>query len=131
MVTHTPRELQDLLAASVEFPEMGMVKIETEHPVPSLDQLRITLENQISTRFDVSASAEEEYVEEIDLDTFIQAMLTEAASEPRKTIPLSPVPETIPATEAVSTSQATAIDKGKRFYIPSCKRALTMRPKGS
>lgn len=59
MTTHTPRELQDLLAA---FPELGIVKIEAEHPVPGLDRPRVTLEARRSTRFDVSASVEEEYV---------------------------------------------------------------------
>lgn len=37
MTTHIPGELQDLLAAGVEFPELRMVKIEAEHPVPGLD----------------------------------------------------------------------------------------------
>lgn len=41
MLTHTPGELQDLLDAGVEFPELGMVKIEVEHLVPGLDQLRV------------------------------------------------------------------------------------------
>lgn len=71
MTTHTPEELQDLLAAGVEFPELEMVKIEAEHPVSGLDQLRVTLEAWRSIRFDVYASAEEEYVEEIDLETFL------------------------------------------------------------
>lgn len=37
MTTHTPRELEDLLATGVKFPELGMVKIEAKHPVPGLD----------------------------------------------------------------------------------------------
>lgn len=42
MTTYTPRELQDLLAADMDFPELGMVMIEAEHLVPGLGQLRIT-----------------------------------------------------------------------------------------
>lgn len=37
MTTHTLGELQDLLVAGVEFPELGMVKIEAEHPIPGLE----------------------------------------------------------------------------------------------
>lgn len=88
MTTYTPGELQDLLAVGVEFPELGMVKIETKHPIPGLDQLCVTLEARRSTGFDVSAFVAEEYVEEIDLDTFIQAMLTRQALEPSMTISL-------------------------------------------
>lgn len=102
MIAHTPKELQKLLAAGVEFLELGMVKIEAEHPAPGLDQLCITLEARRSTRFDVSTSAEEEYVEEIHLDIFIYAMLTRPALEPSMTISPSPKPETIPGVEAVS-----------------------------
>lgn len=52
-------ELQDLLAAGMEFPKLEMVKIEAEHPAPDLDQLHVTLEKQSSTRFDILASLEE------------------------------------------------------------------------
>lgn len=57
---------------SMEFPELGMIKIEAEHAVPGLDQLCVSLETRRSTYFNVLASVEEEYVEEIDLATFIQ-----------------------------------------------------------
>lgn len=48
--------------------------------------------------------------------------------------PPSLEPETIPGAEAVSTSQAPGIDKGKGVYIPPpplpSKKAPAMRPKG-
>lgn len=53
MTTHTPGELQDLLAADMEFLELGMVKIKREHPVLGFDQLCASLETRRSTHFDV------------------------------------------------------------------------------
>lgn len=37
--THTPGELRDLLNAGIDFPDLGMFKIEADHPVPGLDNL--------------------------------------------------------------------------------------------
>lgn len=130
MTTHTPEELQDLLADGLEFPELGMVKIEVEHPVPGLDQLHATLEARRSTRFDLSASAEEEYVEEIDLDTFSRAMLMRPTLEPGRIIPPSPEPESIPNAETVNGPRASGVDKGKGIYLAPSKKAQVMRPKG-
>lgn len=127
MTTHTLEELQDLLATGGEFLELGNVKIEAEHPVLGLDQLRVSLETRRSTRFDVSSSIEEEYVEEIDLAIFIQAMLVKPALVPRVIIPPGPAVEMI---LAVSTLWATVADKGKGVYVPSPRRVPAMRLKG-
>lgn len=129
MTTHAPRELQDLLAASVVFPYLGMVKFEAEHSVPGLDQLRINLDKRRSTRSDVSASVEGEYVKEIDLATFIQSMLVVPALEPKAVISLGPATRECPAVEAISTPQATAADKIKYIYVPLPKRIPLMRPR--
>lgn len=51
----------------MDFLELGMVKIKAEHPLLGLDQLGVTLKMRRSTCFDISAFAEEEYIEEIDL----------------------------------------------------------------
>lgn len=104
MTTLTPRELQDLLAAGMEFPELWMVKIEAEHPVPGLDQLCVNLERRRSTRFDVSASTKEEYVEEIDLATFIQSMLVVPSLEPRAATPSDPTPRSDPGRRSCECS---------------------------
>lgn len=37
MTTRMHEELQDLLSAGIDFPEVGIVKIEVEHPLPGLD----------------------------------------------------------------------------------------------
>lgn len=58
------------------------MKIEVEHPVPGLDQLGISLVMRRYTSFDVSTSAKEEYVEEIDLVTYIKSMLIVSSLEP-------------------------------------------------
>lgn len=42
MTTYILREFQDLLADGVEFPKLGMIKIEGEHLVPRLDQLCVS-----------------------------------------------------------------------------------------
>lgn len=55
----------------MEFVEFGMVKIEAEDPMPSLDQLCISLEKRRSTCFDVSASVKEEYMEELTWQRYL------------------------------------------------------------
>lgn len=94
-----------------------MLKIEAEHPVRSLDQLPVSLKTQKSTRFIVSASIEEECVEEIGLTTFIQSMLVAPSLELREAVLTDLVPEVIPAVEAVSAPQATAAHKRKGVYV--------------
>lgn len=130
MTTHTLGELQDLLTAGVEFSELGMVKTEAEHPVPGLDQLCISLEMRRFSRLDVLASVEEEYVEKIDLATFILSMLVARALEPRAVIPPGPAPEvTWPSRPSVPPQEAV-VDKGKGVYVPSPKKMPSTRPKG-
>lgn len=71
-------------------------------------------------RYDVLASVEEDYVEEIDLSTFIQAMLVESALAPWVIIPPGPTPETIPVIEAVSTleEQPSLIKEMGFMFLP-------------
>lgn len=86
--------------------------------MPCLDQLRVTLEMQRSTRFDMSASAEEEYVEKIDLETYIQLMLIVPVLESRAAVLSDLATEVIPDTRATSTPQTTVTDKGKGILCP-------------
>lgn len=58
----------------MDFPDLGIIKIRAEHPVPGLDRLITTLEERYSTHSDIPASPEEEYVEEIDLAEYIQVI---------------------------------------------------------
>lgn len=46
MIIHIPGELQEFLAADMEFSELRMAKIEVDHPVPYLDLLRVSLETR-------------------------------------------------------------------------------------
>lgn len=83
----------------MDFSELGMVKIEANNPIPGLDQLSVTLEMGRFTDFDILASAEEGYMEEIDLATYIQSMLMVRALEPRGAPLLEPANEPSAATE--------------------------------
>lgn len=103
-------------------PRIGGGKVEAEHPVPGLDQLCVSLEMQRSTQFDVSASREEEYVEETDMATFIQSMLIVSSLEPRGASLSDRRTEVISVNETVSTPQATAIAKGKGIYVAPPKK---------
>lgn len=69
-------------------------------------------------------------MEEIGLDTFIQAILIKSALEPSKIIPPSPEPETILGAETVSAPRASGVDKGKGAYISFPKKTPAMIPKG-
>lgn len=42
--TYIVGEVNGLLTVGMEFPELGMVKIEAEHPVPGVDRLVTILE---------------------------------------------------------------------------------------
>lgn len=77
--------------------------------MPGLDQLRVNLEAQRSTRFDVSTFVEEEYVEEIDMATFIQSMLIVPSLESRAATPSNPTLEVILTVEVASTPRAAAV----------------------
>lgn len=44
-------EVQELLTAGVEFPDLGIVKIQAKHPVPGLDRLVASLKEQCATSF--------------------------------------------------------------------------------
>lgn len=56
MITYSPEALQDLLATGIDFPSLGLYKIEAEHLVPSLDNLIIILEERCFTRFNIPGS---------------------------------------------------------------------------
>lgn len=47
--THSAEEVQELLVAGVEFFDLGMVKIEDEHPVLGLERLVASLEERCAT----------------------------------------------------------------------------------
>lgn len=64
ITTHSPGELQDM---GLDFLDLKIIKIEAKYPMRGLDRLLITLEERRPTRF--------EYVEEIDLAQYVQAML--------------------------------------------------------
>lgn len=81
---------------------------------------------QRSTRFDVSASTEEEYFEEIDLAMFIQPMLIIPALEPRAATLSDLAIEVISATEAASVLRATVTGKG--IYVSPPKKMLPTKP---
>lgn len=82
-----------------------------------------------STRFDVSASAEEEYVEEIGMTMFIQSMLIGPSLEPRAIAPSHRTPEVTLAVEAAGKPLAAAIDKGKGAFVSPLKKMRPARPK--
>lgn len=81
----------------MEFPDLAVLKIEAEHPMPSLDQLCVSLETRKSTCFHVLASIQEEYVEEINLVTYIQSMLIVPSLEVRVAAPSDRTLEVTPA----------------------------------
>lgn len=83
MTTHVPKELQDPLIVGIDFPDLGMYKIEADHPMPSLNNLIVILEERYSSRFDVPVSLKQEYVEEITIAEYIQSILIAPAMEPR------------------------------------------------
>lgn len=130
MTTHTLGELQDLLTAGVEFSELGMVKTEAEHPVPGLDQLCISLEMRRFSRLDVLASVEEEYVEKIDLATFILSMLVARALEPRAVIPPGPAPEVTWPSRPSVPHRKLSLTRAKGFMFPLPRRCHQRDPKG-
>lgn len=72
--------MHDLLTVGMEFLELGMVKITTEHQVPSLDRLVAVLEDRQATSFDVRSSPEAP-AEEINLAEYIESMLTAPSLE--------------------------------------------------
>lgn len=66
--------MQELLVASVEFPDLRMVKIKAEHPIPSFNNLVARLDEQRPSNWDIPLSPEQ-YIEEIRLGEYNQAML--------------------------------------------------------
>lgn len=95
MKTHSPAKLQDLLTTGMDFPDLGIFKIAVEHPVPGFNNFIAISEERHSTHFDISISPEEEYVEEIDLADYIQAILISPAIGSRATMPTDPVIESV------------------------------------
>lgn len=73
-------------------PLFGMVNIEAEHPMPGLDKLVANLEDQHPTSWDIAKSSEE-FIQEIMLADYIQAMLMDPEEgvipAPRPTMPLT------------------------------------------
>lgn len=63
--------MQDLLTIGMDFPKLGMIKIEGDDPVPGFDWLFVVLEEQLYTSFDILAYSKEDVVEEIDLSEYI------------------------------------------------------------
>lgn len=51
--THSAEEMQGLLVAGVEFPELGIVKIEAEHPPPGLDNFVARLDERLPSNWDI------------------------------------------------------------------------------
>lgn len=46
MISHSIKEMHELLVVGVEFLDLGLVNIEAEHPVPGFDNLFPRLEEQ-------------------------------------------------------------------------------------
>lgn len=68
--------MQELLVAGVEFPDLGMVKLEVEHPVPDLE-LSCPARRARPSNWDIHTSAEQ-YIEEIWLVDYIRAALVDS-----------------------------------------------------
>lgn len=49
--THSVGELQELLVVGMESSNLGMPKIEAEHPIPGLDRLAASLNERRATSF--------------------------------------------------------------------------------
>lgn len=77
----------------MDLPKLGMITIKAEHSVPGFDWLFEGLEERRSTIFDISASLEDDVVEEIDLADYIQAMLIDPLLEPSAIVLIEPVQE--------------------------------------
>lgn len=72
--------MQELLVIGVEFSDLGMVKIEVEHPVPDLDNLLGRLDEQRPSNWEIPAFPGQ-YMEEIGLADYVQATLMDPAVE--------------------------------------------------
>lgn len=55
---HSVKEMQELLAVGLEFPDLGMVKIEPDHPFPSVYSLISRLNERYLNNWDVPQSVE-------------------------------------------------------------------------
>lgn len=95
--THSVWEVQKILIAGTRFLDLGMVKVEDEHPVPGLDRLVASLEERLPTNWDIPESSEQ-FIEEIGLVDYIQAMLvgptvkTGTIPVPKATVPSTTEP---------------------------------------
>lgn len=96
-----------------------------------MNQLRVSLATRRSIRFDVSASVEEKYVEEVDLATFIQSIMVAPSLEPKVVVPSGFVPEVVLTVDAVSTPRTAATDKGKGVYARLLRIHSQRDPRGS
>lgn len=54
--SHSVKEMHELLAEGVEFPDLGMVNIERDHPITGVDSLTARLNEQHPSNWDISPS---------------------------------------------------------------------------
>lgn len=62
--------MHELLAVGVEFPDLGMVKIEPDHPAPDVDSLIARLNDRHSSNWDVPHLRQ--YIEENEVADYIR-----------------------------------------------------------
>lgn len=60
--------MHELLAMGVEFPDLGLVKIEADHTIPGFDNLLFQLEERHPSNWRIPASPEQ-YLEKIGWPT--------------------------------------------------------------
>lgn len=66
--------MHELLLVGLEFPNLGMVKIEQDHPIPYVDNLVARLNERLSSNWHVPPSPEQ-YIEEIWLQILSDRLL--------------------------------------------------------
>lgn len=75
---HTPVEIEELLSASLEFPNLGIVEVEAEHPIPGIDGLMTRIKEHCLSGWDIPSSPEK-YLKEIGAAKFERASFVDSA----------------------------------------------------
>lgn len=106
-----------------------MVKVEAEHQVLGFDRLVAILEERRATSFDIPTSLTE-FVEEINLAGYIQAMLVNPTLEARAATSTDPLTKPTTTPLPLKASHIPIVDKGKGTYVspPKKKKALLTKP---
>lgn len=86
--SHSVKEMHELMTVGVEFSDLGMVKIEADHPIPGVDTLIARLNQWLLSNWDVHQSPEQ-YIEVIGATNYIRP----ASMDPTTVMNVVPDPE--------------------------------------